>query len=225
MFVVLGRTAGLKIGKRKSQEDLRDVHFVDSVPPIAERRNLAVFEVLPPDKQPQGCMWLLTYDATFKTHAAYTFLKEDLAVRHLCARIDNSTYLCVADPSLTMELYMLRYGGKWWRGCVAPHNDVAKRLAAEAAAEAAKVAASVMLRQAHIARAAGRRKAVDMIYYAESLVESGALKALASLAGEGAAKEYLDALNSLRQALGLPPSQQASGQAPSSPPQASQGPR
>ena len=221
MYVVFGRTAGLKIGgKRKSQEDLRDVHFVDSVPPIAERRNLAVFEVLPSDKQ-QGCLWLLTYDATFKTHAAYTLLKEDLAVRHLCARVDNSTYLCVSDPSLTMELYMLRYGGRWWRGCVAPYNDVARRLAAEAAAEAAKVAASAMLRQAHIARTAGRRKAVDMVYYAESLVESGALKALASLAGEAAAREYLDALNSLRQSLGLPPSQQASQQAPSSPPQAS----
>ena len=213
MFVVFGKTAGLKStqigGKKKAEDDLKDVHFVDSVPPIAERRGLAVFEVLAPGRQ-QGCMWLLSYDATFRTHAAYEYLRDDLAVRHLCARVDNSTYLCVADPSPTMQIYMLRYGGRWWRGCVAPHNDVARKLAAEAAAQAAKAAASAMLRQAHAARRAGKRKAADMVYYADALVESGALKALASLAGEGAAKEYLDALNSLRQALGLPPSQQAS---------------
>ena len=131
-FIVVGRTEPFRTsknisGRYKSQEELRDVHVVDRVRGNVASR-LLVYRAAEGDPD---ALYLISFDIPKlvkrdgdlrKPSREYSAIAERMLER-LCARIDNSTYLCPEDASDVPR----RYTGKVEVAKVVPFNDEARR--------------------------------------------------------------------------------------------------
>lgn len=148
-FIVVGRTEPFRTsknisGRYKSQEELRDVHFVDRVRGKVARK-LLVFRAAEGDPD---ALYLISFDipkvrkrdgGLRKPSREYSAIAEGMLER-LCARIDNSTYLCPEDASDVPR----RYTDKVEVVKVVPANDAARQAASAALEAAAELLAAKM---------------------------------------------------------------------------------
>jgi len=182
MFIVLGLTEKIKSSKRiiqryKTEEELRDIFKVDRLRRVA--RKLLVFRVVG-----EPAKWyLVSFDLkqVKKKKGGYRIptkeysIIKDVAYWNMCARVDNSTYVCPPDGVEEVETKIKEYTEYVEVYPVEPHDEKTTDYLMERLSETIMYIITQLLMQAEKIEKTGHPRAIakgiEMLKKLEKLLE------------------------------------------------------